>query len=401
VQRYGKYLKQAKDFIFFLTRYLPALEVQIYSKKHKDYHLIDFTNKAVKTIPIPLIAKPDNMKYNYFGNTGLAVSELCFGTMTFGGDGIWKAIGSLQQEESSALVKGAFDAGINFFDTANVYSYGQSETLLGEAIKSNGINRHDLVIATKVRGRMGEGVNNVGLSRYHIFQSVDESLKRLQVDHIDVLYVHGVDPITPIEQIMHALNDVVAAGKVRYIAVCNWPAWMVMKAQGIAERNGWHKFEGLQYFYSLAGRDAEREVFPMAADQHLAIMPWSPLAGGFMSGKYTRAADKTGGRRDVFDFPPINKDKAYDIIDVLEEISKAHNTTVAQVALAWVRRQPLVTSTIIGAKSLAQLNDNIKSTELTLAAADLKRLDDISALPKEYPGWMVERQSADRTLNQK
>ena len=341
------------------------------------------------------------MRYNYFGNTGLAVSELCFGTMTFGGDGIWKAIGSLQQQESSALIKASVDAGINFFDTANVYSYGQSETLLGNAIKELGINRQEVVIATKVRGRMGEGVNNVGLSRYHIFNSVDDSLKRLQMDHIDILYVHGVDPFTPLEQIMHALNDVVAAGKVRYIAVCNWPAWMVMKAQGIAERNGWHKFEGLQYFYSLAGRDAEREVFPMAADQKLAIMPWSPLAGGFISGKYTREQEKTGGRRDIFDFPPINKDKAYDIADVLAAIATAHNATVAQVALAWVRHQPLVTSTIIGAKSIEKLNDNIRSTEISLTAEDLQKLNDISALPKEYPGWMVERQSADRVLNQK
>jgi len=338
------------------------------------------------------------MKYNLFGNTGLLVSEQCFGTMTFGGEGYWKAIGELQQDDATALVKGAVDAGINFIDTANVYSYGESERLLGNAIKFLGINRQDIVIATKVRGKMGEGHNNVGLSRYHILASIDESLSRLQLDHVDILYVHGVDPLTPLEQTMRALNDAVAAGKVRYIAVCNWPAWMVMKAQGIANEHGWHKFEGLQYFYSIVGRDAEREVIPMAIDQKLAVMPWSPLAGGFMSGKYTRHNEKARGRRDVFDFPPVNKEKAYNIIDVLEEVGRAHNVSVAEIALAWVRLQHGITSTIIGAKNIQQLNDNIHSTEIVLTEDERKRLDDISALGKEYPGWMVERQAADRPL---
>lgn len=338
------------------------------------------------------------MKYNLFGNTGLIVSELCYGTMTFGGEGYWKPIGGLQQDDATALIKASIEGGINFIDTANVYSYGQSETLLGKAIKDLGTKRHELVIATKLRGRMGEGHNNAGLSRYHIFQSIDESLTRLGMDHVDILYVHGVDPLTPVEQTMHALNDVVASGKVRYIAVCNWPAWMVMKAQGIAAVNGWHKFEGLQYFYSLAGRDIEREIIPMALDQHLAVMPWSPLAGGFMSGKYTRHQDKAGGRRDSFDFPPLNKDKAYDIIDVMEAIGKAHNVSVAEVALAWVRLQRGITSTIIGAKTVEQLHANIKSTQLVLSPDELKQLDEVSALNKEYPGWMVERQGGDRVL---
>ena len=340
------------------------------------------------------------MKYNLLGNTGLVVSELCFGTMTFGGDGIWKNIGGLEQAQADELIKCAMDGGINFIDTANVYSYGQSEQMLGCAIKNLGIKRNDLVIATKVRGRMGEGQNNAGLSRYHILQSVDESLQRLQMDHIDILYVHGVDPLTPLEQTMRALHDVVAAGKVRYIAVCNWPAWMVMKAQGIAAQHGWNKFEGLQYYYSIAGRDIEREILPMAKDQNLAVMPWSPLAGGFLSGKYTRENEKNaGGRRDNFDFPPINKEKAYDIIEIMDPISKAHKTSVAAIALAWVRRQLGITSTIIGARKVEQLKDNIHSTSVQLTDDDLKKLDEISALPKEYPGWMAERQSADRMLN--
>lgn len=343
---------------------------------------------------------PTLMKYNFLGNTGLVVSELCFGTMTFGGSGgIWENIGKLQQDGVNELMKTVVDSGINFIDTANVYSFGQSEQLLGQSIIDLGLNRNELVIATKVRGRMGEGKNYVGLSRYHIFQSVDESLQRLQMDHIDILYVHGVDPKTPVEETMRALNDIVLTGKVRYIAVCNWPAWMVMKALGIADKHGWNKFVGLQYYYSLAGRDIEREVVPVALDQNLGIMPWSPLAGGFLSGKYTRNNEKAGdSRRDVFDFPPVNKERTYDIIDVIAEVGKQYGVSAAQVALAWVRLQNGITSTIIGAKNPDQLLDNVKSTELVLSENDLKRIDEVSALPREYPGWMVERQSADREL---
>ncbi|GAB2687275.1 aldo/keto reductase [Mucilaginibacter koreensis] len=337
------------------------------------------------------------MKYNFLGSTGLLVSEICFGTMTFGGKGMWEAIGRIQQQEVNELMKTVVDSGINFIDTANVYSIGESEKLLGQSIKDLGLNRNELVIATKVRGKMSDAVNDIGLSRYHIFNSVDASLQRLQMDHIDILYVHGVDRRTPVEETMRALNDIVLTGKVRYIAVCNWPAWMVMKAIGIAEKQGWNKFVGLQYFYSLSGRDIEREILPLAADQNLAVMPWSPLAGGFLSGKYTRNNEKAGdSRRDEFDFPPINKEKAYDIVDVLAGLSKQHNASVAQLALAWVRQQPSVTSTIIGAKKPEQLRDNIKSTEFILSADDLKRIDEVSALGQEYPGWMVDFQGRDR-----
>ena len=339
------------------------------------------------------------MKFNFLGNSGLVVSELCFGTMTFGGRGYWEAIGKIQQQEVNELMKTVVDAGINFIDTANIYSYGESERLLGQSIIDTGINRNDLVIATKVRGRMGEGKNYVGLSRYHIFQSVDESLQRLQLDHVDILYVHGVDPKTPVEETVRALNDIVLTGKVRYVAVCNWPAWMVMKAIGIAEKHGWNKFIGLQYYYSLSSRDIEREILPLAKDQNLALMPWSPLAGGFLSGKYTRHNEKAGdSRRDNFDFPPVNRPKAYDIIDVLIEVGKQYGVSAAQIALAWVRLQPGVTSTIIGAKNVDQLNDNVNSTAIELSADDLARLNEVSALTKEYPGWMVERQAADREI---
>ena len=230
--------------------------------------------------------------------------------MTFGGVGIWEKIGKTQQHEVNALMKEVADAGINFIDTANVYSLGESEKLLGQSIKELGLHRNEIVIATKVKGRMKEKPNSVGLSRYHIFGSVDESLQRLKMDHVDILYVHGVDLRTPVGETMHSLNDIVNTGKVRYIAVCNWPAWMVMKAQGIADKHGWHKFIGLQYYYSLATRDIEREILPLASDQHLGVMPWSPLAGGFLSGKYTRNSQKAGdSRRDEFDFPIIDKKK--------------------------------------------------------------------------------------------
>lgn len=340
------------------------------------------------------------MKYNLLGNTGVLVSELCFGTMTFGGKGYWSNIGDLAQEHATELIKVSVDNGINFIDTANIYSFGESETLLGNAIKSLGLNRDELIIASKVRGRMDpESKNNVGLSRLHIHRSVNESLTRLNLSHLDVLYIHGFDPLTPIEETMRGLNEVVRAGKVRYLGVCNVPAWVVMKANGIAEKNGWVKFDAMQYYYSVAGRDVEREVLPFAAGEKLGFMPWSPLAGGFLSGKYSRDIEKAGNsRRDNFDFPPINKEKAYDIIDVMQEIAAANDVSVARIALSWVIQNPLVTSTIIGAKTPEQLLDNIAATEFKLSGADLAKIDEVSALPREYPGWMVERQSADRAL---
>lgn len=334
------------------------------------------------------------MKYNYVGNTGLLVSELCFGTMTFGGQngGIWENIGKLQQQEVNDLMKAVIDSGINFIDTANVYSFGQSEILLGQSLKDLNINRDEVVIATKVLGRMNDQPNSIGLSRYHIFNSVDASLKRLQMDHIDILYVHGVDPKTEVEEIVRSLNDIVNTGKVRYIAICNWPAWMVAKAQAIAQYNGWSKFIGLQYYYSVVTRDIEHELVPMAADHKLAIFPWSPLAGGFLTGKFTREGSTGNARRDAFDFPPIDKEKAYDVVDVMKEIGKQYNASPAQIALAWVRHQPGITSTIIGAKTIDQLKDNIQSIDVTLSESDVQRLDAVSPLAAQYPGWMVKRQ---------
>ncbi|MEI7501717.1 MAG: aldo/keto reductase [Paludibacter sp.] len=337
------------------------------------------------------------MKYNELGKTGVLVSELCLGTMTFGGKGYWEAIGQLPQNEVNQIVKTSLNSGINFIDTANGYSEGLSETMLGESLKVIGVNRQEVVIATKVRLRMGAGANQIGLSRLHIMDSVNDSLQRMQLSHIDLLYIHGVDPITPIEETMRGLEDVVRSGKVRYIGISNHPAWMVMKANSYAEKMGWTKFVASQNYYSIAGRDIEREIVPMASSEGISIMPWSPLAGGFLSGKYSRDIALAGNsRRDTFDFPPINKEKAYDIIDVMKEIAANHGVSVAAVALKWVINQPSVTSTIIGAKNLQQLNDNITAVKLELTPDDLKLLNEASALSPEYPAWMVNRQMQNR-----
>ena len=317
--------------------------------------------------------------------------------MTFGGKGYWEAIGRLAEDEVNQLIKTALDRGINFIDTANAYSEGLSEILLGKALKNLGISRGSIVIATKVRLRMGPGANQVGLSRLHISDSVNDSLGRLNLDHIDLLYIHGVDPLTPLEETMRGLEDVVRSGKVRYIGVSNHPAWMVVKANSIADRMGWTKFIASQNFYSIASRDIEREIVPMALSEGMGIMPWSPLAGGFLSGKFTRGKEKAGdSRRDSFDFPPINKERAYDIIEVMTRIGKNHNASAARVALAWMLTKPGVTSIIIGAKSPDQLVDNIECTVLKLSVEELGELEVISSLPAEYPAWMVNRQMTGR-----
>jgi aryl-alcohol dehydrogenase-like predicted oxidoreductase len=337
------------------------------------------------------------MKYNELGKTGVLVSELCLGTMTFGGKGYWQSIGKVSQHEVNQIVKTSLDNGINFIDTANAYSEGLSETMLGEALKKLGISHQEVVIATKVRIRMGQGANQVGLSRLHISDSVNDSLRRLNLSHIDLLYIHGVDPITPLEETMRGLEDIVRSGKVRYLGISNHPAWMMMKANSYAEKMGWTKFVASQNFYSIACRDVEREIIPMAMSEGLSIMPWSPLAGGFLSGKFTRKKETAGNsRRDTFDFPPINKQKAFDIIDVMAEIAGHHKVSVANVALNWVIRQPGVTSTIIGAKTLEQLTDNISSVGLELTDDDIQQLNDISVLASEYPGWMMKRQMQER-----
>jgi len=338
------------------------------------------------------------MNYKILGNTGLKVSELCLGTMTFGGgNGMWKAIGELDQKEVDSLVKLAVDGGINFIDTANVYSEGISEQMTGKAIRTLGLKREDLVIATKVRGKMSENPNGSGLSRKHILHQIDESLKRLNMDYIDLYQIHGYDALTPLEEIIDTMDTLVKSGKVRYIGCSNLTSWQVMKANSYAQYNRLAKFVSLQAYYTIAGRDLEREVIPMLKDQKMGLMVWSPLAGGFLSGKFTRNnASDTNARRVNFDFPPINKEKAYDIIDVLEPMAKEKNCSVAQLSLAWLLSNPAVTTIIVGAKKTTQLEDNLKSTAIVFSDSELQSLQEVSKLSPEYPGWMLERQGADR-----
>ena len=337
------------------------------------------------------------MKYKILGNTGLKVSELCLGTMTFGGKGYWTAIGQLPQEPVDELVKRSVEAGINFIDTANVYSEGLSEEMTGTAIRNLGLKRDDLVIATKVRGKMGEGPNNSGLTRKHIIQQAEESLRRLHLDYIDLYQIHGYDPLTPLEETLRALDDLVTSGKVRYIGCSNLAAWQLMKALSYATYNDISKFVSLQAYYTVAGRDLERELIPLLNDQKVGLMVWSPLAGGLLSGKYGRNMQgPEDSRRISFDFPPVNKEKAFDIIDVMQPIAQEKNISVAQLALAWLLHQPAVTSVIIGAKKTEQLEDNLKAIDVKLTPEDLQKLDEVSKLQPEYPGWMLERQGQDR-----
>jgi aryl-alcohol dehydrogenase-like predicted oxidoreductase len=335
------------------------------------------------------------MRYRKFGNTGLFVSELCLGTMTFGGGGggIWDNIGTLQQADADKLVGRSLDAGINFIDTADVYADGQSEIITGQALKNLKVPRENVVVATKIHGETGtKSVNSRGGSRYHIIDGVKASLKRLQLDHVDLYQIHGFDPATPIEETLRALDNLVEHGHVRYIGVSNWAAWQIAKALGISERLGLARFESLQAYYTIAGRDLERELVPLLQSEGVGLLVWSPLAGGFLSGKFTRDGGKEeGSRRSKFDFPPVNVERAYDCIDAMRNMAEAKGVSVAQIALAWLLHQKAVTSVIIGAKRVEQLDDNIAATNVQLNENELAALDEVSQLPAEYPGWMLAR----------
>ena len=338
------------------------------------------------------------MRNHPLGRTGLFVSELCLGTMTFGGtDGISSQIGGLQQSDAERLVGQAIDAGINFIDTADVYAGGASEQITGQALKNLKVPRENVVVATKVFNETGPGPNTRGASRGHILDGVKASLKRLQLDHIDLYQIHGFDPATPIEETVRALDQLVRHGHVRYVGVSNWAAWQIAKALGIAERLGLSRFESLQAYYTVAGRDVERELIPMLESEGVGLMVWSPLAGGLLSGNYGREQrGEEGSRRTTFDFPPVNRDRAYNCIDTMRLIAQAHRVSVAQVALAWLLHQPQVTSVIVGARRPEQIADNLAATNVTLSAEELAALDEVSRLPAEYPGWMFERQGEVR-----
>ena len=337
------------------------------------------------------------MRYRMLGNTGFFVSEICLGTMTFGGKGFFKAVGQVDQKTATTLVSRALEAGVNFIDTADVYSEGMAESLLGQALKDIDAKRSDVVIATKVYGRMSASPNDAGLSRGHIMDAVEASLKRLQTDHIDLYQVHAQDLVTPVEEVMRALDDLVRRGMVRYIGVSNWQAWRIVKAQGVAGKNGSARFESLQAYYSIAGRDLERDIVPMLQDEKMGLLVWSPLAGGILSGKFGPGAQgPDGARRTNFDFPPVDKELAWKLVDAMRQIGEPKGVSVARVALAYVLSKPFVSSVIIGAKTLDQLDDNLAAAEFAFTPDELAQLDGLSALKPEYPGWMVERQNDSR-----
>jgi aryl-alcohol dehydrogenase-like predicted oxidoreductase len=338
------------------------------------------------------------MEYKTLGNTGLLVSNLCLGAMTFhGGSGFWKAIGSVDQAGAEALIKASIEAGINFFDTADVYSEGESEKILGQSFRNLNISRKDVVIATKVYGRVGPGRNDVGASRGHIMDAIDASLRRLQTDYVDLYQIHGNDSVTPVEETLRALDTLVTQGKVRYIGCSNWQAWKIAKALGISEFKNLARFDTLQAYYSIAGRDLERDIVPLLEAEKTGLLVWSPLAGGLLSGKFSRENQKPeGSRRSEFDFPIVDKERVWKILDVMAPIARAHNCSPARIALAWLLTKPFVTSIIIGAKRPDQLHDNLAAVDLHLAAEEIQQLDEVSALPPEYPGWMLPFQGANR-----
>lgn len=338
------------------------------------------------------------MKYNRLGGTGLLVSELCMGTMTFGGnDPLSMAMGALDKEKAGRLLDMALDAGINFFDTANVYGAGESERILGEALRSK---RHEVVIATKVGFRTGPGANDVGLSRGHIIQQTEDSLQRLGTDYIDLLQIHRPDHLTEWEETMGALDYLINSGKVRYIGSSNLQGFQIMKANEVARQMKQHTFQTTQSYYSLVGRDVEREIVPTLQDQKMGMLVWSPLAGGFLSGKYKRNVKaQIDDRRSKFNFPPIDENKGYDIVDVLHEIASERNLSIAQIALAWLLQQPVVSIVILGAKREEQLRGNLKATSIQLTKEELIRLDKVSSLQPEYP-WGPASYEEDRVISQ-
>ena len=339
------------------------------------------------------------MRYRQLGRSGLFVSEICLGAMTFGGGsgGIWSMIGDLDQQATNAVIGKALESGVNFIDTADVYSMGVSEKLVGQALKDLGVKRSDVVIATKAFGEMGPGPNDRGASRGHIMDAVKASLDRLGLDHIDLYQMHGNDTVTPLDETLRALDDLVSQGLVRYIGCSNWAAWRIAKAVAISDHACKARFETVQAYYSIGGRDLEREMVPMMASEGVGLLVWSPLAGGFLSGKFERdSKGPQGARRTSFDFPPIDKERAWPIIDAMRGVAQAHDVSVARVALAYVLAKPFVTSVIIGARNIEQLEDNLAAADLKLSHDELKHLDDVSELGPEYPGWMFARQGGNR-----
>ncbi|WP_414448300.1 aldo/keto reductase [Burkholderia sp. 22PA0099] len=339
------------------------------------------------------------MRYNQLGNTGLFVSEICLGTMTFGSpeqEGMWGSIASVGQDAADTIVERSLAAGVNFIDTADVYSFGESEKILGQSLKNLKVARKDVVIATKVFAQVGNGPNDRGASRGHILDSVEASLERLQTDYIDLYQIHGTDTVTPLDETLRTFDDLISRGLVRYVGVSNWQAWRVAKALGIAAKHDYARYESVQAYYSIAGRDLERELVPMMTEEKLGLMVWSPLAGGLLSGKFGPGSSDAEGRRANFDFPPVDKDRAWACVAAMRPIAEKHGVSVATVALAYVLSKPFVTTVITGGKRLDQIEQNLAAADVKLDADDLAKLDEVSALAPEYPGWMLARQGANR-----
>jgi aryl-alcohol dehydrogenase-like predicted oxidoreductase len=339
------------------------------------------------------------MEYRQLGASGLQISALTLGTMTFGGQGGFAKVGDTDVAGAKRQIDMCLDAGVNVIDTADVYSTGGSEEIVGEAL---GAKRDDVLLATKVRMRMGDGPNMEGLSRHHVISGCEASLRRLRTDHIDLYQVHEWDGLTPLEETLGALQYLVDADKVRYVGVSNYAAWQLMKTLGIAERD--HRVGGVrivsqQIYYSLQERSAEYELLPLATDQGLGTLVWSPLAGGLLSGKYRRGQDAPEGSRHFggWDEPPVyDEDKLYDTIDVLVEIADGHGVSAAQVALAWLLGRPTISSVIIGARTDEQLADNLRAAELQLSDEERSRLEEVSRPPLLYPYWHQRKTAADR-----
>ena len=338
------------------------------------------------------------MKYRFLGRTGVRVSELCFGCMTFGP---FLDLGGVEQSLATAMVDKCLDAGVNFFDTADVYSSGLSEEMLGKAL---GSRRSQVIVATKTAAQTGQGINKVGATRHHILESVEASLRRLGSDYIDLYQMHIWDPVTPLEETLRTLDDLVRAGKVRYIGCSNYAAWQITRSLWLSGVHHWVRFETMQMQYSLLRRDIEWEHVPLCQDQVLSILPWSPLAGGFLSGKFRRGATPKkewrrgdpGGPVNQMEFLRFNEEQVWKLVDELEVVAKAHQATVAQVALAWLLAKPAVASVIMGTRSIEQLGDNLGAADVQLTAEEVKHLDAVSAPPPLYPHSMLAFMSAMR-----
>jgi aryl-alcohol dehydrogenase-like predicted oxidoreductase len=333
----------------------------------------------------------DLMQYNRLGDTGLVVSRLAFGVMTFGSakGTIFEGISRVDQGLANELVAKALDAGINHFNTADVYTGGQSEEFLGRAL---GNRRKDVVISTKVGFRSAEALVHQGLSRHHILASVDESLRRLNTDYIDVYLVHRIDPHTPVEETAEALDSVVKSGKVRYIGFSNWPAWLAAKTTGLQHEHGWARFRAAELYYSLVGRDLEHELAPFIQNAGIGVLVWSPLAGGFLTGKYTRDNPKgDGGRLNTFDVLPYDKEHGHQVVDRLRTIGTALGATPAQVAISWVLSKTFVSSVLLGANNLSQLEDNLGAANLQIPAEHIASLDEFTTPRPIYPNYFNAR----------